>query len=133
MNAIAREVSGEVSFWILTALAESPKHGYAILRDVELLSTTHGGRTVSLKVPTLYAALERLDRLGLIQVAGDDVVDGRARRYYRLTSSGLNAIDEETSRLEGRARAARSVLAQPAQPEAERVGTPAEASETVLR
>ncbi|MCK6067519.1 MULTISPECIES: PadR family transcriptional regulator [Microbacterium] len=109
MNAVAREVSGAVSFWILTALAESPKHGYAILRDVELMSTSHGG-TVSLKVPTLYAALERLDRLALIEVAGEDVVDGRARRYFRLTDSGLSALDEEISRIESRARAARSMI-----------------------
>ena len=110
MNSITREVSSEVSFWILTALAESPKHGYAILRDVALLSTSHDGRMVSLKVPTLYAALERLDRLELIEVVGEEVVDGRARRYYRLTDAGLTALGEETAQIEGRARAARSML-----------------------
>lgn len=120
MDTTTREVSSEVSFWILTALAESPKHGYAILRDVELLSTSDGGLTVSLKVPTLYAALERLDRLALIEVAGEDVVDGRARRYYRLTHSGLVALDDETSRIETRARAARSMMAQASQRHIER-------------
>lgn len=110
MDAVTRELANEVSFWILAAVAESPKHGYAILRDVESLSTSHDGDTVSLKVPTLYAALERLDRLSLIEVAGEDVVDGRARRYYRLTQSGSAALRDATSRIEGRARAARSVL-----------------------
>ena len=38
-----------------------------------------------LKVATLYAALERLEREGLVAVDGDEAVDGRLRRYFRLT------------------------------------------------
>lgn len=111
MSSDLREVANEVSFWILVSLAEASKHGYGILRDVELLTTAGGGRIVSLKVPTLYAALERLERGGLIEVDREEVVDGRARRYYRLTESGHHALTEETSSLERRARAARRALA----------------------
>ena len=109
-----REAANEVSFWILTALTETSKHGYGVLRDVELLSTSSGGRPVSLKVPTLYAALERLERVGLVEVDREEVVDGRARRYYRITERGADALAEETSNLEGRARAARRALTRPA-------------------
>ncbi|MDT0141766.1 PadR family transcriptional regulator [Microbacterium sp. PRC9] len=110
MSSVAREVANEASFWILVSLAETSKHGYGILRDVELLSAS-GDRSVSLKVPTLYAALDRLERGGLIEVDREEVVDGRARRYYRSTAPGRHALAEEASNLEGRARAAREALA----------------------
>lgn len=110
MSSDAREAASEASFWILVALAETSKHGYGILRDVELLSTSGGGRTVSLKVPTLYAALERLERGGLIEADREEVVEGRARRYYCVTDAGWHALAEETVYLEGRARAARQAL-----------------------
>ena len=50
------------SFWILTVLAQGRRHGYDIMRDVEALSK---GRAV-MKTTTLYAALERLEKTGLI-------------------------------------------------------------------
>lgn len=109
MDGLSRELSNEASFWILVALSDAPKHGYAILRDVEQMSASQG-RAVSLKVPTLYGALERLNRSDLIAVVGEEVVDGRARRYYRVTDGGAAALSEETGRLEARARAARSAM-----------------------
>lgn len=114
MSSDAREASNEVSFWVLTALVATSKHGYGILRDVELLSASGGSRTVSLKVPTLYAALDRLERAGLIDVDREEVVNGRARRYYRLTESGAMALAEEAAHLEGRVHAARRALSEPA-------------------
>lgn len=109
MPGVSQELSNEVSFWVLAALSESPKHGYAILRDVALLSASQGS-PVSLKIPTLYGALERLNRMELIEVVGEEVVDGRARRYYRLTEEGVAALEDETRRLEARVRVARSVM-----------------------
>lgn len=50
----------ENTFWILTALAGGRQHGYAILRDVEQLTAAK----VSLRVTTLYASHERLERDG---------------------------------------------------------------------
>lgn len=109
MPTVSQELSNEVSFWVLAALSEAPKHGYAILRDVEMLSASQGS-PVSLKIPTLYGALERLNRMELIEVVGEEVVDGRARRYYRLTEQGVTALEDETRRLEARVRVARSVM-----------------------
>jgi len=114
MSSDVREAANEVSFWILVSLSDTPKHGYGVLRDVELLSASGGGRTVSLKVPTLYGALERLERAGLIEVDREEVVEGRARRYYRLSRAGAVALADETSELEVRARAAREALARAA-------------------
>lgn len=97
----------ENTFWILTALAGGRQHGYAILRDVEELTAAK----VSLRVTTLYASLERLERDGLVRRAGEEIVDGRARRYYELSDDGIAALTLETSRLAVRLGAAEKRLA----------------------
>ncbi|MFZ4894391.1 PadR family transcriptional regulator [Plantibacter sp. Mn2098] len=97
----------ESAFWILTALAREPRHGYAILRDVQDISDS----TATLRVTTLYAGLERLVQSGLIQVSGEEIVEGRARRYYELTPGGRAALIAETERLQARVTAARTRLA----------------------
>lgn len=96
----------EPSFWILSALAGGRRHGYAIMREVAELSE---GRT-TLKVPTLYATLERLEGAGLIRQDGEQVVDGRARRYYALTDRGSSALQEEVDALNARVRIAAARL-----------------------
>lgn len=94
------------SFWILTALAGQRRHGYEILQEAAIAS----GGTVSLKVTTLYAALERLEREGLIRADGEEIVKGRARRYYLLTDEGTTALTDEVEALEVQASVARSRL-----------------------
>ncbi|KQR00197.1 transcriptional regulator [Arthrobacter sp. Leaf141] len=96
----------EAIFWILTALAGGRQHGYAILRDVEQLAA--GSQTI--RVTTLYASLERLERDGKVRHAGDETVDGRARRYYELTDEGRQSLSAEAERLAARLRAAESRL-----------------------
>lgn len=97
---------GETAFWILATLADERRHGYAIMREIERAS----GGEVSVKVATLYAALERLERTGWVSADGDEVVDGRARRYYRLTPAGLDRLSAEVRRIEARANAARASI-----------------------
>ncbi|SJN18441.1 Transcriptional regulator, PadR family [Microbacterium esteraromaticum] len=65
----------------------------------------------SLKVPTLYAALERLEHSGLIHSDGEEVVDGRARRYFAITEAGSETLREEAARLAVRVRVATERLA----------------------
>ena len=97
----------EPTFLILTALAEEPRHGYALLARVAELS---GGR-VRLHAGTLYAALDRLGEERLVAVEREEVVEGRLRRYYRLTQSGEEALALEASRWQENVAAARRVLA----------------------
>jgi DNA-binding PadR family transcriptional regulator len=82
------------SFFVLTALADRPRHGYGVIQEVERLSD---GRT-RLRAGTLYAAFDRLSSEGLIEVANEEVVDGRLRRYYRLTESGREVLSVESRR-----------------------------------
>ena len=79
---------------MLTALADMPRHGYAVIREVERLSD---GQT-KLRAGTLYAALDRLARDGLIRMAGEEIVGSRLRRYYELTASGRTVLDAESRR-----------------------------------
>ncbi|MCU1420689.1 MAG: PadR family transcriptional regulator [Microbacteriaceae bacterium] len=96
----------EPTFWILTALAAGRNHGYALMEETRTLSLG----TVDLKVPTLYAALDRLRERGLVALDGDEVVDGRLRRYFTLTDDGSARLSEEVERMEANARAARDRL-----------------------
>jgi len=82
----------EPTFVVLVALAEGPRHGYGLIQDVERLSD---GKT-RLRPGTLYATLDRLASKGLIEVSGEEVVEGRLRRYYRLTRAGTAVLESES-------------------------------------
>jgi DNA-binding PadR family transcriptional regulator len=69
---------------ILTSLASGPKHGYALLLDIE------GFAGVRLGPGTLYGAISRLEERGLIEAVA---AQGRARPY-RLTAQGSAVLAE---------------------------------------
>ncbi|WP_189919815.1 PadR family transcriptional regulator [Kitasatospora xanthocidica] len=85
----------EPTLLLLTALADAPRHGYALIQEVAAISD---GR-VKMRTGTLYGALDRLLGQGLIEVAAEEVVDGRARRTYALTGAGREALAAEAGRL----------------------------------
>ncbi|EWC64652.1 Transcriptional regulator, PadR family [Actinokineospora spheciospongiae] len=103
---MADEAVREPTFLIMTALADREQHGYGILLDVEAIS---GGR-VKLRAGTLYAALDRLASNGWVAVDREEVVDGRLRRYYRLTDEGATRLRAEVDRVRAHTRAAASRL-----------------------
>lgn len=79
---------------VLLSLAEHPRHGYSILKDVEQMS---GGRVV-LSTGTLYGALQRLLRQGWIERFAEDEAS-RDRRAYRLTARGRRNLQLEIERM----------------------------------
>lgn len=79
----------EPSLYILVALSEGPRHGYAIMSDVEMIS----GRPMG--AGTLYGALARLERRGLIQALEPQ----ERRRPYKLTAFGARTLEGQLSRL----------------------------------
>ena len=81
----------EPSLYILVSLTEGPKHGYAIMTDVEEITGTPMGPG------TLYGALARLERRGLIEPL--EAVD--RRRPYRLTGLGEAMVRAQLERLRG--------------------------------
>jgi PadR family transcriptional regulator PadR len=96
----------EPTFLILTALADEPRHGYGLINEVDRLSD---GR-VALKPGTLYGALDRLADDGLVARDREEVVDGRLRRYYRITPDGERALRAETERMRRHVEAATAKL-----------------------
>jgi PadR family transcriptional regulator, regulatory protein PadR len=85
----------EPTYYTLAALLDGPLHGYAIIKRAAELS---GGR-VRLAAGTLYAALDRLTAAELVRAEHEEVVNGRARRYYRLTDAGRRALEAEAARM----------------------------------
>jgi PadR family transcriptional regulator len=79
------------AFFVLTALASGPRHGYGIVREVAELSQSR----VQLKIGSLYGVLDRLAADGLIEPDREEAHDGRLRRYFRLTRDGRRALAEE--------------------------------------
>jgi DNA-binding PadR family transcriptional regulator len=75
----------EPALLILVSLSDGPKHGYAIMTDVE------AGSGRPLGPGTLYAALARLEERGLIEALA--AVD--RRRPYRLTAVGAGVLAEQ--------------------------------------
>src|SRR3984957_1321486 len=97
-----RSMTGQ-AFFVLTALADAPRHGYGIVREVAELSQ---GR-VKLKIGSLYGVLDRLSADGLIEPDREEAHDGRLRRYYRLTRDGRRALAEEADLRASTARVVR--------------------------
>ncbi|MDH3733759.1 MAG: PadR family transcriptional regulator [Gemmatimonadota bacterium] len=75
-------------------LSRGASHGYAIIKGAEALS----GDEVRLDPANLYRALKRLDREGLVAIAGTDGGEER-RRTYGLTSRGQQVLKAESARL----------------------------------
>ena len=84
----------EPSLLILVSLSDGPKHGYAVMTDVE------AGTGRPLGPGTLYAALARLEERGLIEALAP--VD--RRRPYRLTGVGASVLKEQLASLEAFAK-----------------------------
>ncbi len=95
------------TFHILLALADQPRHGYAILREVERRT----GGELRLGAGTLYRSIQRMLEDGLIaerreRPAPED--DDERRRYYEILPRGAAAARAEAARLHALVRMARA-------------------------
>lgn len=86
------------AFYTLFALAQDEQHGYAIMQQTKLLSAG----SFSMGPATLYTTIGRLLQAGLIEETTKDRTPeerGKGRRFYKLTSAGRTALDEELLRM----------------------------------
>lgn len=97
---------GTLEMLVLQTLVFSPRHGHGIAKAIqctseEQLLVDHG---------SLYPALQRLEREGLIVSEWGTSEHNRRARFYRLTRSGRKKLVEETNRWESVVRAVTAVL-----------------------
>jgi len=94
----------EQTYFILLSLKSEPKHGYAIVKDIQALSK---GR-VTLSVSTLYTTLKRLLDDDWIRLL-DDISkrSGKPRKVYEITKKGGDVLVSEIQRLDTLVSAAR--------------------------
>jgi DNA-binding PadR family transcriptional regulator len=90
------------ALFVLVSLARDEKHGYAMIEDIE---KTCG---VRLGPGTLYGAIARLERRGLVEPLASSV---ERRRPYRITATGASALEGRLRELESLARAGLGRLA----------------------
>jgi len=101
---ISNQPLSEQTYFILLSLQSEPKHGYAIAKDVQFLST---GR-VTLSVSTLYTTLKRLLDDGWIRLLDEvQTESNRPRKIYELTHKGGDVLRAEVGRLDTLVSAAR--------------------------
>lgn len=85
MRKMSGWASPDRSLLVLTSLASGPRHGYALIKDVEEFSG------VRLGPGTLYGCLSKLEAAGLIEA-----LPAEDRRHpYQATSAGLNLLREQ--------------------------------------
>jgi DNA-binding PadR family transcriptional regulator len=99
MNGIHTHIPlREPTFYILLSLSPGPKHGYAILKNVEQLSEG----SVLLSTGTLYGAIKRLLDRGWIRRVNDPIPNStdRERKAYALTEQGQRVLNAEIARLQ---------------------------------
>ena len=104
MRHVAERSISEPVFLILVSLADKPRHGYALMKDIEALSE---GR-VRLSTGTLYGAIRRLLDDGWIE-RFEQKDTSRDKQAYRLTAAGRGQLKAEVARMKQLTRAAEAL------------------------
>ena len=78
---------------LLCLIGQQPMYGYKIIKELEGRSQGY----FKFKEGTLYPALHRLERAGLILGKWQVLPSGRQRRYYHITEKGRHALMEKRS------------------------------------
>src|SRR5215468_11149589 len=99
-------LQGTLDMLILRALLFGPRHGHAIAKSIErtsqdVLRVDHG---------SLYPALQRLERRGMVSARWGTSENNRRARFYRLSSAGRKRLMSETSKWERLSEAIARIL-----------------------
>lgn len=86
-------IKGGFDSLILCLLDQQPMYGYQIIKELERRSQGY----FKFKEGTLYPALHRSERAGLIQGRWQTLPNGRQRRYYYITEKGLRSLAAKRS------------------------------------
>jgi transcriptional regulator len=87
---------GALELMILQSLRLRPMHGYALVKHIKQVS----GDLLQVEEGSLYPALQRLLREGLLESEAGTSAKGRPTRIYRVTAAGLRHLEQEVSSFE---------------------------------
>ena len=99
-------LKGHVGLLLLTVMEDGPRQGYAVIEELRQRT----GDALDLPEGTVYPALHRLEKAGLLASTWGDV-GGRRRRTYQLTATGKGAVKEKRRDWQAFAAAVQGVLA----------------------
>jgi transcriptional regulator len=89
----AELLPGTLDLLILKAVSLGPQHGYGVLLRINQIT----GGALTIEQGTLYPALYRLERQGLLHAHWGTSDNNRRAKYYRLTAAGRKRMGEETA------------------------------------
>jgi len=90
---LAQLLKGNTDFLILSLLEQEPMYGYQMIKELERRSQGF----FRLGEGTLYPALHRLERAGLVEGRWEQLPSGQDRRYYSLTPKGETGLEAQAS------------------------------------
>ncbi|MCG6989139.1 MAG: PadR family transcriptional regulator [Gemmatimonadetes bacterium] len=105
----ADALRGSIDLLVLKTLSLEPMHGWGISQRIQQLSSD----VLEVNQGSLYPALQRLEKAGLITSRWDTTENNRRARYYSLTASGRRALGEEIESWRRFATALEAVLSTP--------------------
>lgn len=83
---------GTLDLLILRTISTGPQHGWAISQRIQQMS----GEALQIQQGSLYPALHRLERRGLIKSSWDVSDNNRRAKYYQLTTAGRKQLERDT-------------------------------------
>ncbi len=86
--------TGSTAVMVLRLLAERPMYGYQIVKELQVRSEGY----FDLEQGTLYPALHRLEKDGLVYSQWEVVEDGPSRKYYHLTDEGRAELNKSAQK-----------------------------------
>ncbi|HIE17978.1 MAG TPA: PadR family transcriptional regulator [Dehalococcoidia bacterium] len=90
MNYERELLKGSTDSLLLSLINHQPMYGYQIIKELERRSNGY----FQFKEGTLYPALHRLERAGLVRGKWQKLPGGQERRYYYITAKGQKALAE---------------------------------------
>jgi PadR family transcriptional regulator PadR len=81
-------IKGSIDSLLLCLIDQQPMYGYLIIKELERKSQGY----FKFKEGTLYPALHRLEKAGVIRGEWHTLPSGRQRRYYHITGKGLRSL-----------------------------------------
>jgi len=106
MNYLRELLKGNTDCLLLSLINCQPMYGYQIIKELEKRSSGY----FQFKEGTLYPALHRLERSGLIKGAWELLPNGQQRRYYSITRRGQEVLAKKLATWQDFSTAVRAIV-----------------------